>query len=471
MPQFPSMQIPPRMPLVVSAANRDTSTEKDGRLVNCFLETDPETDDIYIIKRPGLLRNAVVNANAAGMGVFNWKGNIYSIFGGVLYKNGAQVATGLDTTNGVYQFSQIQGTTPKLVLGNGVKTYAYDDTGGLTSDLHTIDSNFPATTVKGLAYINGATYVMDSSAAIWGSTINSVSVAGDWDVLDKIVAQIEPDDGVQLSKHLVYVCAFNEWSTEFFFDAGNATGSPLGPVEGAKIGYGCVSEDSVQSIDDALFFLCSNKTSSTQVGMIADTQFRIISTKYIDKLLKGADFSNVMSWQLKMNGHSFYVVTVVGANLTLAYDIIEHRWHQWTDKDGNYFPICASTYDNSGRHVLQHATNGILYYADSDTWMDDQDPIQCDIYTPIWDGQTRRNKLLSQLAVIGDRYPGMVLACRYSDDDYVSWSNFRKIYMDSDYPCIEDEGTFRRRAYNFRHTQDCPMRVQAVELQYDVGVL
>ena len=48
-------------------------------------------------------------------------------------------------------------------------------------------------TVKGFAYLNGATYVMQPEAVIWGSAINSVDQVGDWDPLNFISAQADPD--------------------------------------------------------------------------------------------------------------------------------------------------------------------------------------------------------------------------------------------------------------------------------------
>lgn len=469
--QWQSMTLPPRLPLVVATSNRDGSVEKDARLVNCFMETDQESNDIFVIKRFGLASAGVIADGDAGQGVYNWNGDIYSIFGGVLYKNGSSVGTGLDTSGGVYHFSSILGATPKLAFNNGIAGYGYEDIGGVTGPLHGVDSDYPEVTVKGWTYLNGPLYVMQPEAVIWGSEINAFTADGDWDPLNFIRAQIEPDNGVCLAKQLVYSVAFKQWTTEFFFDAGNAVGSPLGPVEGAKLGYGCASADSVQSIDDTLFFLTTNRTSSPQVGMIEALRFRIISTKPIDKLLKGADFSNVMSWQIKISGHSFYVLTIVALNLTLAYDIVEGRWCQWTDKDGNYMPIIASTYDSSGRHILQHATSGRLFYADTDYYMDNNDPIQCDIYTPNFDAGTKRRKMCSALEVVADQYSGNYIDCRRSDDDYQTWSNFRRIDLTQKNPVIRNEGTFSRRAYNFRHKLNAPMRLKAVELQYDVGVL
>jgi hypothetical protein len=472
-----SVALPPRLPLVVETSNRGSSTNFDARLVNCYIEVSSQ-EELYIYKRPGLLPYQLVADSEIGRGVFFWRGAVYSIFGSTLYRNGVSVATGLDTTtggavagNGVYKFDQILGATPKMILGNGVKTYAYTDAGGLTADLHTIDTDYPILVVKGFAYLNGPIYVMDPFAKIWGSLPNSVSASTSWDPLNFIEAQIEPDPAVHMSKQLVYVVAFNSWSTEMFFDAGNPTGSPLAPVQGSKSSYGCANTDSVRKIDDVLFWVCINQEASLQVVMMEQLSVTVISTAPIDRLLQIIDFSVMYSWSLKIDGHSFYVITFKNSNLTLAYDIVQKLWFQWTDFEGNYFPIVDSTYSINGTRVLQHEDNGRLFEASTLAFKDLNDPIQVDIYTPEFDAGTRRRKQLGMMTVIADQIEGSTLEARCSEDGYQTWSQPRLFDLGAKNPMLTNCGTFTKRAYNFRHKKDCFFRIQAVEVQYDLGTL
>jgi hypothetical protein len=469
MPQADSMVLPPRLPLVVTTQNRGRSFNKDSRLVNCYLETN-EQGELWVYKRPGTLEFQSQGA-ANARGLYYWQSDVYSIFAGTLYRNGVSVATGLEQTGGTYRFSSILGATPKMVLGNGQKTYAYTVAGGLTSDLHTIDVDFPLTTVKGIVYLNGATYVMDSTGQIWGSAINSVSVAGDWTALNFIAAQAEPDQGVYLAKQLVYVVAFGQWSTEIFFDAGNPAGSPLGVVQGSQISYGCATAESVQDIDDRLFLISATKSGAIQVSMIEQLNHQVISTKPIDRLLQSSTLADVSSARLKIEGHSFYIITLRDINLTLVYDIAEGEWHQWTDTNGAYFKMMAYTYDSSHRHIFQHETDGKLYYVDPSYKNDNTGKIIVDIYTPTFDANTRRRKHLSMMSFVGDQDEGSILFIRSTDDDYKTWNNFRQVNLDQKDPYITNEGTFTKRAYHFRHTANTGFRLQAAEVQYDLGTL
>lgn len=467
MPQAQTVAIPKRWPLVTSPSNRDESTDKDAKLVNCYAEKDINSpEDFWIYKRPGLQEDATYTETGAGQGCYNWLGDLYFIFGTSLFKNGASVGT-VDATGGCYRFSSCLGATPKLQLGNGIKAYNYDAGGGL---VEITDVDFVRPYVKGWAYLDGTTYAMTSNAAIRGSDINDPV---NWDALNKIIAQIEPDGGVALAKQLVYVMAFKQWTTEVFYDAANSTGSPLGTVQGAKLNHGCVSSDSVRELDGILFWVATNRSASTQVMMMDNLKIEPISTNPIERLLDQADFSLVYTWVLKHDGHRFYILTVVNENLTLVYDLDERRWCQWTDTNGNYLPIIDATYKSDLTHLLQHATNGKVYTLSSDYMNDDGSLITVDIVTPNFDGGTRRRKQLNMMEFVADQTVGSVLQVRKNDNDYDEsrWSNFRTVDLNSKKPILTGCGTFSRRAYNFRHRCNTRLRIKAVELQVDLGTL
>lgn len=473
-----AMQVPTRVPLVISPENRDNTSNKDAKLINCYVEVDKE-QNVHLFRRPGMKQWGVPpGTTAAGMGAYWWNGAVYSIFAGKLYKNLSLVASSLDTTGGVYSFSSIMGATPKLVFQNGVAGYAYDDTALVTGPLHGIASSYPQYTCKGVAYLDGQTYVLQhffatsiTPAVIWGSAVNSVTNPTDWDPLDFITAQMTPDSGVYLAKQLVYVVCLKEWSTEFFYDAGNATGSPLAPAMNLRLSYGCAAQDSVQSIADVLFWVSTNREASNQIVMVDRAQLSVISTPQIDRLLRDADFTTVYSWHIKIDGHSFYVLTIKNNNLTLAYDVNQNRWEEWTDVNGNYVPIVCSTRDQAGHTILQHETNGALYYGSTDYLDDNGQLIPITIVTPRWDAGTSRKKQLSMMNFVCDVVPGSLMSVQVSDDDYTTWSQPRMVDLSMKFPNLPNCGTFRRRSWKFQVNHNLPWRLEAAELQFDIGTL
>ena len=468
MPQAETVVVPKRFPLILQPENRASNALKDAKLLNGYIETNKKTEELWIFKRPGLAQFGTTQTGN-GAGVYNWLGDIYSIFGATLYKNGVAVAGTLNTAGGVYRFSQSLGATPRLQFGNGVVWYNYDAGAGIVL---MAGANLPTTPVKGIVYLDGTTYVFGTTASIRGcTTINDPTV---WtDTLNAISAQIEADAGVFLAKQLVYVIAFGQWSTEVFYDQQNLVGSPLGPVQGAKINYGCAHQDSVQEIDGILLCLATNRSSAYQIILIDNLKVQIISTKAIERLLGEADLTTVFSFSVKYEGHRFYGITLKNENITLVYDLAEDMWCQWTDASGNYWPIIDSTYSVTAGRILQHETNGKLYTFEHANTSDELQPIVVDLYTPNFDGGTRRRKHLNMLQVIADQEVGSSLQIRSNDYDYAAdrWTNFRTVDLSVRQPMLMNEGTFTRRAYHIRHKANTRFRLQALEMQLDLGTL
>lgn len=454
---------PQRLPLLVLPSNRGEVTGKDSRLINGYVEM-LESKEVWVYKRPGLSVHSTPAATG-GAGLYNWKGDVYSIFGATLYKNTTAVSGVLDTTGGFYTFSSTLGATPKLFISNTKFAYLYDDAGGL---VQVTDPDFPTSLVPGSAYLDGTTYVMDQNANILGSGINAPQ---NWDPLNKIVAQIEPDGGVFLTKQLVYVIAFKQWSVEVFFDAGNPTGSPLAPVQGAKVNVGCRSAASVQDIEGSLFWIAAARDGSTSVWAMDSLKAVQVSTPAIDRLLQQADYSSVYSWGLRIVGHKFYGITLPNNNLTLVYDVVSRVWYQWSDASGNYLSLNRSTFSTTQQPLVQSTNSGKIYKFALTSPNDDGQVFPMDLYTPNVDFGTRLKKYLKNLDIIADQGAGSTLFVRCSDDDYQTWTNFRQVDLGQARPRLTDCGTFRRRAYHFRHFANTPLRIQAVEAWVDLGAL
>ena len=455
-------ETPVRLPLVTVPSNRLSDANKDSKLVNCYAQKS-ETEEYWIYKRAGLL--TYQSQTGAGEGTWNWLGDIYSVFGTTLYKNGVAIAGAVDGTNGIYAFSQCQGATPKLILGNGVKAYTYDAVNGI---VQITNVNFPATFTKGWAYLDGTTYVMDSKANIYGSGINDPQT---WTALNLINANSDTGSGVSVQRQLAYVVAFKQWNTEVFYDAANATGSPLSAAANAMVTWGCANATSIQDADGVLYWIAINRSSELQIMAMENLSAKPVSTKAVERLLDVVDYSLVYSWYLRDMGYRFYGITFPNSNLTLVYDISEGLWHQWTDVNGNYFPMISAVAAPNLKHLFQHDTNGKLYYADLAYYNDDGSAITVDIVTPNFEGENRRRKMVSKLEVLAVQQAGSTLQIRKSDDDYQTWSSYRSVDLSLKHPKLLNCGTFTKRAYNLRHQSNTPLRIRAIELQIDEGTL
>jgi hypothetical protein len=452
-----------QLPLYADPQNRDDTTLRDARLLNGYWEKDLEGKFI-VNKRPGMLNYSTILAGANGYGLYNWQDNVYAVVGTALYKDGVSVGT-VDTTNGVYSFSAILGATPKLFLMNGVAAYTYDTVNGL---VRVTNINYPASLVKGAVNLDGTMYVMDSFANIWGSSINDAQT---WSASNYITAQIEADRGIGLAKQMSYVVALKQTTVELFYDAANASGSPLGTLQGAKINVGCRHQGSIQDIDGHLIWVAQNKSGSVGVWEMDNAQAKPIETPAVTRLLHDADYTTVYSWQAKISGNMFYVVTIKNSNLTLAYNLTSGLWSQWTDTNGNYVPIVASCRDATQKVLLQHETEGELYYFSNMYYNDDGAAITFDLYTPNYNGGTNSRKIVGTTHFDADQTNGSMLNVRHSSDDYQTWSDFRDVDLSMKKPKLTNCGTFVKRAYHLRHKANTPFRLRSVELSMELGTV
>lgn len=456
--------LPRRLPLATEAANRDDTPNKDAKLVNCYIEKQPD-GGYTVYKRPGLSVAESLSRPSAetGRGVYNWNGDVYAVFNGTLYKNGSSL--GSVANSGMYHFSSDL-LTQDLVLKNSTNAYTCDG----TTVTAISDADYPATTVPGIGYLDGTTYVMTPTAEIRGSDLDDPTA---WDPLNTITAQIEPDAGVAVAKQLVYIIAIKQWTTEVFYDAQSPTGSPLGTVQGAKVPFGCVNGESVQSIDDVLIWVSRTRSAQAQVVQLAGLKAELVSTPAIERLVDHTSFTTMYSWLYKNEGHTFYIFTNTAANITLAYDMRERKWAQWTDSSGNYFPMCAASYDSQQRRLFQHISNGKIYYADSTYYSDAGAKIPVRILTPNIDFGLDLTKQLKRMFILADVQAGSILRMRFNDQDYTAstWSPWWDFDLSYTRPMATDLGSFTRRAFEFYHEANTPLRIRDIGLQLDLGTL
>jgi hypothetical protein len=274
---------------------------------------------------------------------------------------------------------------------------------------------------------------------------------------------------VALAKQLVYVVALKSTTTEVFFDAGNATGSPLSPVQGSKLNFGCRAAGSVCDVGGDLCWVSTTTLGAVGAIKLTQVQGQVISTPPIDRLLATLDYTNIYSLSMKVAGHVYYIVTSIVSNYTIAFDLTEQAWYIWTDTNGNYLPFVSSTYDSSARPLLQHATDGNTYTCSMLNYVDGASsliPFSC--YTPNFDGGLRVEKNVSVLEVLADKVTTNV-NISWSDDDFQTYNTPQPLALNQDRPIIDDGSSFRIRTYLLTHLDSTYLRIKALHLTATPG--
>jgi hypothetical protein len=325
-----------RLPAAAFFETRDATLASDALMYNFYKEQHP--GGVRIVKRPGYLRFCTNWNSLSGEGLGLW---YYS--GGIIYINGATLLTPaqghLTIPNAVlgdpYQFVTIPafGATPtKVFFKNTHCAYVYDG----AAITQVTDSNYPATTVYGVVYLDGAVYVMAVDGTINGSNIADPLT---WNSLNFIAAKSKGDVAVALVRHLNYIVALKDESTEFFYDASasvtSGVGSNLAPLTTAYQELGSIGPMAIAYSDNTVYYISKSVNQGRAVQMFSGVESKEISTPFIARLLAKDDLSDMYGWTAKFNGHEFYVLVLLGINITLVWNKEANDWSVWDHSTEN----------------------------------------------------------------------------------------------------------------------------------------
>lgn len=478
-----SEEPPKRWPLVTNPGNRFFDPTKDGRLVNAFAEKDPQFNEYDVIRRPGVQPNSSLTTMAdSGRGIFNWRPDAATSYlmqvrqaAGVatLYKDTAAIDT-VEVSDIPYDWEPVASATPSLFFKTGGKAFIYDDSAVTPVN----DANwlsFADYVLPGLASLNGRLYALAAPNRVYGAT--NLNDGSAWSTTNLILANDNPDWGTYICRYLQYILVMKTSTTEVFQDVGNPTGSPLGKVEGVSIPYGCVHTECVVRINDDLFWPAKSRntaqdTEMTQVVRMSGLTPQVISTPEIDRILSSTTPSS--AYCLLLTGHKFYCLECLqadGNRITLVFDLTEGLWYEWymptriLAASGGPYNFVLQPYEGQPLQI------GSLITHDQTVNTDPVLPISMDIFTPNMDFGLDYIKTCNMLYFTGDQTNGTILQIRRSDDDYKSWSNWRRVDLSKKKPRIADEGAFYRRAYHLRFNQVGPIRLRSMGLSLDLGLM
>jgi len=308
-----------RIPLPEDIGSRDSTLGFDSIAVNCFLEKEQDGSK-YSVLRFGLTPSQTLPAGQA-LGMFAFNSQPVTVIGGTIRYSG-NTQTGLDT-NSQYQFASVNQPNTKFIAKNNSNAYVW--TGSAFAKV--TDPNYPATTVPGVVYLDGTTYVMDPNGTIWGSALNDPQT---WQALNFISANAISNSGVALTRYLNYVVAFCDQSTAFFQDVGNPTGSPLAQAVSSFNLVGCAAGNSVVSTQNTVYWIGKTRQKGRSIYMLNGVTPVVVSNQYIDRILNADPLTTVYAYALSIDGHDFYILTLKSSNLTLVFDSKTGAWHTWS---------------------------------------------------------------------------------------------------------------------------------------------
>ena len=411
--------------------------------------------------------------------------NTYSTGTAVVYANGGGGSPAPLVSGTTYYIIAVSGSAIKLATSsaNATAGTAIDLTTVGTGTTHTLTgtvtatatstlTGFPSPHVPSPTFIDG--YIVlarASSVDVYTCDLDSPTL---WSAENFLSAEMFPDSVVALARQNNQVIVFGTSSIEFFYDAANASGSPLSRNDSTTIQIGTAAPYCIYQNERYCAYVSQSDSGGRAVWVIEGFQPKKVTDEYIERILDSeVDMSDCRGFGLRTKGHMFYVVNLKTIGRTLVYDFDEKLWHEWSSNSTGSHAVFGCDYmsDNStGMAFLLHSSNGTLYKLDPSVYTDDGTTILCELVTNKYDMDTYNRKFMSSLKIVGDRYSSANSVVVYwSDNDYQTWSNAKTIDLTDDFPAFHRLGSFRRRAFKLTHATNNPFRVESLECVYNEG--
>lgn len=394
-----------------------------------------------------------------------------------LYVGMAVIGTGIATGSKVTAIAgtQITVDTPKTGAVSGTITFTDEGAGGVLTALLNFVPTGPY--VSGAVFLNNYVFIGTSNNRIYNSDVGDPTT---WNALNFLSFEQTSDTLVGICKHLNYLVAFGAVSTQFFYDVGNPTGSPLGLASSYTLEIGCASGDSVVATNNTVLWVGTSKTYGKSVYIMDGTAPVRISTANIDRHIEADGLGDIAAYCYTINGHTLYILTLHNIHQTLVYDLNEKMWYTWTQYSiqstgqanagtyqESYFRPTYYTQLNGVPYVLDDDT-ATLYYLDVNTYQDAGQAIYCRTVTDISDNGSTKRKFFGRLEIIGDKVAG-TMQIRHSGDDYNNWSTYRTVDLNAPRAQVYLSGADRRRAWEFLCTSNVPLRIDGAEIDFRIG--
>lgn len=239
--------------------------------------------------------------------------------------NTSKTITNVSSTSGLYVGQKVSGTgitsgSRIETIGAGTITITIAATAtnsGVTITREhiakIIDADFPANIRGGFVVIDGIANIMTLDGRIYSSDINSIS---SWGASNYLNANIKPDEGRFLLRNGNEIMAFGSESIQFFYNSGNASGSPLQRrMQINEVGAGFVTLTSYSECENYKFFVSSSRSTNCIYIMIG-VDLKKISTPDIDAVI---NYTDPFIQSFKFAGYTYLLVYDNNTSSTYQY--------------------------------------------------------------------------------------------------------------------------------------------------------
>ena len=508
-----------------------TPIEKDAGMVNLIPIKDPKTKALGAVTRPPIIGRQVGTETGVPRGLYVWQktsANTYyfAVFGTKVYTSTdsitwTNVTTFITSASNPVGFTEYIDSTnvKKLILVDGIEGYVFTDN---TAGTKITDVDFPSPHLPFPVFIDGYLFLAKKETGdIYNSNLNDPAL---WTAGDFISSELYPDDIQAIVKVNNYLLAIGTQGSEYFYDAANATGSPLARYEGGSLPFGTFFPYSIAVNKNTVVLLANNNDGEPSFKIIEDFKYKDINNTWLVNIIntniyysnttssKGRGYflrtSGNLTYCFKLNGEESSLEQAKLSNGTFVYNLMADEWSEFrgysSTSTWRTFSVCFSTFSGSGAQVtyVLGRDAGISYFATftmgssgyiSGTVQDDiignttgTGPILTEIRTPRLNFDTLNRKTMHRLgisvdfgtnvnlAVLSDR----VLNVAWSDNDYVNFTSNVELDMAPNitgslenvgFPFITQLGSFRERSLRLRYSGKQTIRYRYIEMDINKG--
>jgi hypothetical protein len=333
-----------------------------------------------------------------------------------------------------------------------------------------IDADFPSTATGPFVELDGYVFIGTSDGKIYNSDLNSIT---SWGSLSWIRVNMQADGSIACAKIKNQVLGIGRNHCEFFYNAGNPTGSPLGRTEQAMIAVGSYSTDNIVNWRDRVFFIGQDSGyENAGVWMIEGFKEKRLSSIPLTRMLS-QNSATLNAEQIHLSafehqGKQFVYFGMGNSSNLIADYLYCLESGEWVEAG---YPFLMK-FSEGLNGIAINNTAGIIYTADplTPTYQDvGSASYTARIQTSLWDGGTDNIKLIRKIKLIADTQASGTASISWSDDDYANYNTARTVDMTSMFKTLSGCGSTRRRSFKIEHSANTPFRAEALEIEYEEG--
>jgi hypothetical protein len=333
-----------------------------------------------------------------------------------------------------------------------------------------IDADFPSTATGAFVELDGYIFIGTSTGRIYNSDLNSIT---SWSSTGWIAVNMQADGSVALAKQKNQIVAFGRNHIEFFYNAGNPSGSPLGRTEQAMIRIGSYNTDNIVTFRDNIFFIgqdtgYENSGVWQLKGFEAKRLSSIPLTRMLSQNSASLNAEDIYLSAYEHQGKQFVYFGMGNASTLVADYLYCLESGEWVEAG---FPFLMK-FSEGLNGVAINSTSGIIYSADplTPTYQDvGSASYTARIQTSLWDGGTDKRKFINKIRLVADTQASGTASISWSDDDYANYNTARTVDMTKMDKALHGCGSCRRRSFKIEHSANTPFRAEAIEIEYDEG--